>query len=49
MIQFKDHEIYKLVKACETYKNSTGSEFIWDEYEALIAKLKRYAEEYSVD
>ena len=45
MMQFKEHEIYKLRKACMAYQNITGSEYIWDEYEALIEKLNAYEEE----
>ena len=42
-------DIAKLIRACHFYKDQTGSEYMWDEYEHLITKLKYYAEENCVD
>ena len=32
----------RLEKACEIYRDQTGSEYMWDEYTELITKLKNY-------
>ena len=37
------------IRACELYQSRTGSEYMWDEYNALINKLKVYLEQYSTD
>lgn len=47
-MQFKQHEVSQLIKACKLYQEKTGSEYMWDEYETLIEKLEAYKEEYSV-
>ena len=49
MIQFRDHEVFMLLKACKTYQEKTGSEYMWDQYETLIDKLKSYEREVSID
>lgn len=45
MIQFTQAEVCQLIKACETYKQKTGSEYMWDEYDNLQSKLRSYGEE----
>jgi len=47
MMRLKDVDITRLILACELYKNSTGSEFIWEQYDELIKTLKTYLEQYS--
>lgn len=47
MIQFNSGDICNLIRACETYKDRTGSEYMWDEFDALQTKLKHYGEEIS--
>ena len=46
MMQFNEHDTQRLITACEVYKDQTGSEYMWDEYDHLIHKLKNYAMEY---
>ena len=38
-------DITRLILACKTYQDTTGSEYIWDEYEHLVKKLRYYQEE----
>ena len=35
----------RLEKACETYREQSGSEYMWDEYTHLLNKLKNYEQE----
>jgi hypothetical protein len=48
-MRLNEEDISHLILACEMYKNSTGSEYIWDQYDALIRTLKTYLEQYSTD
>ena len=45
MYSLKEHDILRLLTACEWYKGETGSEFIWEEYNKLTEKLKLYLEQ----
>ena len=47
-MRLNDSDITRLVKACQLYQEKTGSEYMWDEYNDLINKLKTYKEQYSV-
>jgi hypothetical protein len=38
-------DVNRLVRACELYKDFTGSEFMWDEYDKLIRKLKTFGDQ----
>ena len=49
MMRLNASDITRLILACKTYQDTTGSEYIWDEYEHLITKLKYYAEENCVE
>jgi hypothetical protein len=49
MMRLNATDITRLILACKTYQDTTGSEYIWDEYEHLITKLKYYAEENCVE
>jgi hypothetical protein len=40
-------DIARLIRACECYKDRTGSEHMWDEYNALQNKLKIYADQHA--
>lgn len=46
-MQFREDDVCHLIRACETYQQQTGSEYMWDIYEDLIHKLNNYGEEYS--
>ena len=46
-MRLNDTDIYRLIKACQVYQDKTGSEYMWDEYNELIEKLKTYQEQYS--
>jgi len=45
MMKLNSNDIIRLILACKHYQEYTGSEYIWDEYEHLIAKLGYYKEE----
>jgi len=36
-------DINRLIRACEVYKDFTGSEYMWEKYDDLIQKLKTYS------
>lgn len=48
-MRLKAEDITRLILACELYKNSTGSEYIWDQYNELVKTLKTYLEQHSTD
>jgi len=48
-MRLKEEDITRLILACELYKNSTGSEYMWDQYDELVKTLKTYLEQYSTD
>lgn len=48
MIQFKEDEVCQMVRAISYYRDQVcGSEYMWDQYDDLIAKLYQYGEEAS--
>lgn len=46
-MRFSDDDINRLIRAVEYYKDTTGSEWIWDEYDSLAKKLRVYLDQYS--
>lgn len=49
MIQFNRDEVCHLIRACEVYKNHTGSDFMWEIYADLQQKLEAYGEEVTIE
>ena len=48
MIQLNETDVCKLIKAAEHYRDSvTGSDYMWDEYDAVVRKLYKYGEDAS--
>jgi len=45
MYSLKENDIIRIIAACELYKNSTGSEYVWDQYDSIIEKLKLYLDQ----
>lgn len=45
MKDFSEVEILRLILACRTAAEQSGSEFIWDQYDALIKKLRASLDE----
>jgi hypothetical protein len=45
MYRLSESDINRLIRACELYKHETGSEFLVEEYQKLINKLKTYSEQ----
>ena len=45
-MRFNQTDINRLIKGCECYQEQTGSEYMWEQYDDLIQKLKAYQEEY---
>jgi VanZ family protein len=46
-MRLQELDLHRLIRACELYKERTGSES--DEYEDLIRKIKHYLEENWTD
>ena len=46
-LQFTEADVCRLITACDSYQQQTGSEYIWDVYENLKHKLNNYGEEHS--
>jgi len=44
-MRFTESDLSLLFRACETYQDRTGSEWMWDQYEVLKKKLNYYIEE----
>jgi hypothetical protein len=44
-MRLSEDDITRLIRACETYKDQTGSEYIWEIYDQLECKLKMYTEQ----
>lgn len=45
----KNEDIERLILACHSHMAASGSEYIWDEYDQLIKKLKTYREQHSTN
>ena len=45
MYHLNNDDITRLQKACECYKDQTGSEYMWDVYSDLQIKLDVYREQ----
>jgi|TARA_A100001035_G_scaffold104029_1_gene81487 hypothetical protein len=48
-MRLNDADLFRLIEACKLYQEKTGSEYMWDQYNDLINKLRVYQEQYSVD
>ena len=48
-MRLNDNDIQRCITACRVYQDQTGSEWMWEQYEALINKLKVYQDQYSED
>ena len=44
-MRLNEGDVYRLIKACNLAKESTGSDYIWEEYEMLINKLNKLCEQ----
>lgn len=49
MMKLNSSDINRLIRACEMYKDQAGSEYMWNEYEHLVNKLRYYQEENCVE
>ena len=45
MIQFNETDVCRLIRACEYYKDKSGSDYMWDVYDDLQMKLQAYGNE----
>ena len=41
-MRLNTNDILRLITACRTYQDQTGSEWMWEQYDDLIHKLKTY-------
>ena len=48
-MRLNTNDILRLITACRTYQDQTGSEWMWEQYESLINKLKVYQDQYSTE
>ena len=48
-MRLKDTDITRLITACKLYQERTGSEYMWEQYDDLINKLRAYQDNYSTD
>ena len=46
-MKLNNADIDKLINACRSHMTTSGSEYIWDQYDQLANKLKTYLEQYS--
>tara|TARA_B100001996_G_C18305684_1_gene456486 strand:+ start:286 stop:438 length:153 start_codon:yes stop_codon:yes gene_type:complete len=48
-MRFNDTDIARIITACKVYQDQTGSEWMWEQYETLVDKLRVYQDQYSTD
>jgi len=48
-MRLNDTDISRLISACLLYQERTGSEYMWEQYDDLINKLRAYQDNYSAD
>ena len=48
-MRFNEDDVTRLIRACELYQSRTGSEYMWEQYDDLINKLKTYQDQYSAN
>ena len=48
-MRFNETDITRIITACKVYQDQTGSEWMWEQYETLINKIRTYKEQYSTD
>ena len=44
-MRLTEEDVLRLITACKTYQEQTGSEYMWDEYEHLKDKLQTLCEQ----
>ncbi len=44
-MRLNEGDVSRLITACNLYKENTGSEYMWDEYQHLIEKLEKLCEQ----
>jgi hypothetical protein len=49
MMRLNSTDINRLIRACKMYQETTGSDYMYDEYERLMTKLRYYEEENCLD
>ena len=48
-MRLNDADLFRLIEACKLYQEKTGSEWMWEQYDDLINKLRAYQDNYSAD
>ena len=48
-MRLNDSDIQRCITACKLYQEKTGSEYMWEQYDDLINKLKTYQDQYSAN
>ena len=44
-MRLTEGDVARLITACNTYKDQTGSEYMWDQYADLIVKLNKLCDQ----
>ena len=44
-MRLNEGDVARLITACNTYKDQTGSENMWDEYTHLVEKLEKLCDQ----
>jgi hypothetical protein len=48
-MRLNNNDLSQILTACKFYQENTGNEWMWEQYEGLINKLKTYQDQYSSD
>ena len=44
-MRLNEADVHRIIKACNLAKETSGSEYMWDEYERIIEKLRTLCEQ----
>ena len=44
-MRLSEADVHRIIKACNLAKETSGSEYMWDEYERIIEKLRTLCEQ----
>jgi len=48
-MRLNDTDLTRIITACKLYQDKTGSEWMWEQYDDLIYKLRIYQEEHCLE
>ena len=44
-MRLSETDVHRIIKACNLAQETSGSEYMWDEYEHIIEKLRIFCEQ----